>query len=381
MSAISSWLAGVRVLDLGQYLPGPAAAQMLADLGADVLKIEPPGGDPLRALDPVGGKPMAGVSPYYAAINAGKKVARLDLKSADGRQAFERLAAAADVLIESFRPGRLARIGLGPDRLRALNPRLVHVALSGYGRTGPLKDASGHDLNYLAMTGALAASGSEAAPGMSWPPIADHAAAMQTALCVLGALLGRARTGQGAFVDVSLAETALAWQAWGLTAAQAGETVARGCAVLNGGAAYYRVYGARDGKFVALGAIEPIFWRNFCAAVGHPEWIARQNEPLPQAALIAEVAALFLAGTRAEWDARLATVDCCYHPVLDYAEVAASPQVAARGLVRPVAAASGIPAHMETAFPAFVDGAAPPRRDPFQEIPVTAALAAWNAAV
>ncbi len=378
---LNSWLSGVRVLDLGQYLPGPAAAQMLADMGADVLKIEPPAGDPLRGLDPVSGKPVASVSPYYAAVNAGKKVVRLDLKSDAGKQAFERLIAAADVLIESFRPGRLAKIGLGPDRLRALNARLVHVALSGYGQTGPLRDASGHDLNYLAMTGALAAGGDAAAPGISWPPVADHAAAMQTALCVLGALIGRGRTGRGAFVDASLAETVLAWQAWGLTAAAAGEKVARAGAVLNGGAAYYRVYGTRDGKFVSLGAIEPVFWKNFCTAVGRTEWIARQTEPLPQSALIAEVASLFAGATRAEWDARLGAVDCCYHPVLDYAEVPASAHVAARGLLRPIAAMPGIPAHVQTAFPAFVDGAAPPERDPFQEIPVTAALAAWAAPV
>lgn len=378
---LNSWLSGVRVLDLGQYLPGPAAAQMLADMGADVVKIESPAGDPLRGLDPVTGKAVKGVSPYYAAINAGKKVVRLDLKSTDGKRAFERLVAAADVLIESFRPGRLAKIGLGPDRLRALNPRLVHVALSGYGQTGPLKDAAGHDLNYLAMTGALAASGTEDAPAMTWPPVADHAAAMQAALGALGALMGRARTGKGAFVDVSLAETALAWQAWGLTAAGAGESVARAGAVLNGGAAYYRVYRTQDEKFVSLGAIEPIFWKNFCAAVGRSDWIARQNEPLPQTALIAEVTALFAARTRADWDARLGGADCCYHPVLAYAEVAAYPHVAARGLVRPVVAASGIPAHVETAFPAFVDGLAPGKRDPFKEILVTESLAAWGVSV
>ncbi|MEK7820662.1 MAG: CoA transferase, partial [Pseudomonadota bacterium] len=130
-----------------------------------------------------------------------------------------------------------------------------------------------------------------------------------------------------------------------------------------------------------LGAIEPIFWKNFCAAVDRPDWIARRNEPLPQTALIAEVAALFAVRTRADWDARLGGADCCYHPVLAYAEVAAYPHVAARGLVRPVAAESGIPAHVETAFPAFVDGLVPGKRDPFKEIPVTEAMAAWNASV
>ncbi|MBM3566239.1 MAG: CoA transferase, partial [Alphaproteobacteria bacterium] len=341
---LKSWLSGVRVLDLGQYLPGPAAAQMLADMGADVLKVESPAGDPLRGLDPATGKDVAGVSPYYAAVNAGKRVASLDLKSAEGKGAFERLIAAADVLIESFRPGRLAKIGLGPDRLRALNARLVHVALSGYGQTGPLRDAAGHDLNYLAMTGALAASGPETAPAIAWPPVADHAAAMQAALCVLGALMGRAKTGKGAFVDASLAETVLSWQAWGLTAA-AGPGVAREGAVLNGGAAYYRVYRAKDGKFISLGAIEPVFWRNFCRAVGRADWIGRQAESLPQTALTAEVAALVATATGDEWTKRLENADCCYHPVLDYAEVASAPHVAARGLVRRARAAGSSPAH------------------------------------
>jgi crotonobetainyl-CoA:carnitine CoA-transferase CaiB-like acyl-CoA transferase len=322
---LNSWLAGVRVLDLGQYLPGPGAAQILADLGADVLKVESPSGDPLRALDPVTGRSVEGISPYYAAINAGKRVLRLDLKSDEGKRAFERLARQADVLIESFRPGALAKLGLGPEALRALNPRLVHVALSGYGQTGPLASAAGHDLNYLALAGGLAASGPRAAPAIAFPPVADHASAMHAALCVLGGLQGRARTGRGAFVDISLAETALAWQAWGLTAAGAGFPPLREAAMLNGGAAYYRIYRAKDEKFVSLGAIEKPFWRNFCDAVGKPGWIARHADPLPQTALIAEVAALVATESRAEWDRRLGRVDCCYQAVLDYGEIADHP--------------------------------------------------------
>ena len=381
MSAIRSWLAGVRVLDVGQYLPGPGAGQIVADMGADVLKVEPPSGDPLRKLDPIAGRAPAGISPYYAAINAGKRVVRLDLKSDPGKRAFERLAAAADALIESFRPGAMEKLGLGAAILRAINPRLVHVALSGYGQTGPLAQAAGHDLNYLALVGAVAASGTGAAPTISFPPIADHASAMQAALCVLGGLQGRQRTGQGTFVDISLAETALAWQAWGLTAASAGAPLAREAAMLNGGAAYYRVYRARDGKFVTLGAIEPAFWQNFCQAVGRSEWMARQSEPLPQTALIAEVAALFATGTRAEWDSRLASVDCCYQAVLAHGEVADHAQVVARGLVRRLPAGAEIPAHVQTAFAAIVDGAPPPGRTPVRDVTIEQALAAWGAKV
>ena len=375
---LNSWLAGVRVLDVGQYLPGPGAGQILADVGADVLKVEPPSGDPLRALDPMTGRATAGASPYYAAINAGKRVVRLDLKSEQGRRAFERLATAADALMESFRPGALAKLGFSAEALRALNPRLVHVALSGYGQTGPLATAAGHDLNYLALTGALAASGTGAAPSIAFPPIADHASAMHAALCVLGGLQGRARTGQGTFVDISLAETALAWQAWGLTAAATGSPLPREAAMLNGGAAYYRIYRTRDGKFVSLGAIEPHFWRNFCKAVDKPEWVTRHTEPLPQTTLIAALASLFITKTRPEWDARLASLDCCYQAVLDHSEVAAHPHVVARGLVRRVPAGAGIPAHIQTAFAAFVDDETPPARAPFQDVTVEQALDAWK---
>ena len=206
---------------------------------------------------------------------------------------------------------------------------------------------------------------------------------MHAALCVLGGLLNRARTGQGAFVDVSLAETALAWQAWGLTAAAAGSTPSREAAMLNGGAAYYRIYRTRDGKFVTLGAIEPAFWRNFCAAVGRPEWVPRHADPLPQTALIAEVAAHVATGSRAEWDDRLGRVDCCYQAVLDHGEVADHPHAAARGLIRrvPADANTGAPSHVEAAFAAIVGGRAPPARAPFRDVTADDALAAWEVAL
>jgi crotonobetainyl-CoA:carnitine CoA-transferase CaiB-like acyl-CoA transferase len=372
---LSDFLAGVRVLDLSQHLPGPAATQMLADMGADVLKVEPPARDPMRRLDPVNGGPCDDPSPYYRVVNAGKRVVVIDLKSAGGKDAFAKLAAAADVLLESYRPGVLERLGFGRDRLGALNPRLVHCALSGYGQTGPLRLASGHDINYVASTGALGASGPKPMPAMTWPPVADHGSALLAALTMAGALAARARTGRGAFIDVSLGETVLAWQGWALTASAAGRPPARETNMLNGGAAYYRVYATRDGRFVTLGAIELHFWRNFCAAVGRPEWTTRQNEPLPQTALIGEVAALFAGRTRAEWDAMLSKVDCCYHPVLTYDEVAMQPQVAARGLVRREDAA---PPYTEVMFPAIVDDRPPPPRRPLREVSLEEALAAWS---
>lgn len=372
---LQDFLRGYRVLDLSQFLPGPAATQILADMGADVLKVEPPAGDPMRHVDPMGG--TTGPSPYYRVVNAGKAVVVLDLKAPGGKAALRALVSAADVLLESYRPGVLDRLGFAHDDLRALNPRLVHCALSGYGRTGPYRLTAGHDLNYVAMTGALSVSGTAETPVMAWPPVADHASAMQAAMTTLGALVARERTGEGAFIDVSLAETVLGWQGWGLTGAfGGGPAPAPAANVLNGGAAYYQIYGTADGRFVTLGAIEEKFWANFCTAVERPDWIPRQRDPLPQSDLIAEVRALFGGHTRAQWDALLSSVDCCYHAVLTYAEVPDHPQVRARGLVWRRDGAAPV---TEVLLPAFVDGAPPADRPPLREVDVATALAAWGA--
>lgn len=292
------FLAGTRVVDLSQYLPGPYAALMLADLGADVAKVEPPGGDPGRALAPLDAD---GVSPLWKLVNAGKTIVTLDLKRPDDAERLALLLAAADVLIESYRPGVLDRLGFGRERLMSLNPRLVHAALSGYGQTGPWRQRTGHDLNYMAVGGGLAASGPAAAPSFAFPPTADYASGVQTALAVAAALAGRASTGRGAHLDLSLMETPLAWQGPLLSWARRGAPSGRAALMLNGGAAYYQTYRAGDGRFVTLGAIEPKFWRNFCEAVGRPGWAARQDEDMPQAALIADVAALFANLSAVSW--------------------------------------------------------------------------------
>ncbi len=375
---LKDFLAGVRVLDLSQFLPGPFATQLLADMGADVLKIEPPAGDPLRRLNPATGRPGPehGRTPYYDAINAGKTVVHVDLKSDDGKQAFATLIATADVLLESYRPGVLERLGFGPDRLREINPGLVHCALSGYGQTGPNRLRAGHDINYIASTGAYSASGVPEKPVMAWPPAADYASALQSALTITAALVARARTGEGAYLDVSLAESMLAWQAWGFTAegasAAEGEAgMARGGNLLNGGAASYQVYATSDGRFITLGALEAHFWSNFCDALGRPDWTARQYEPLPQTALIGEVAEAVAAEPLDHWEAVLKDVDCCYHAVLDYAEAARDPHAKARGLVTGGENGGGV------LFPAWVDGEPPQPRAPVLEVDVETALERW----
>ena len=212
-------LAGTRVLDLSQYLPGPLATLALADFGADVLKIEPPAGDPMRKLPPLG---QDGISRIYKACNRNKTTLLLDLKSEAGKARFERLLKQADVLLESFRPDVMTRLGFPHARINAINPRLIHCALTGYGQNGPLASAAGHDLNYMALAGGLSASGNRESPAISFPPVADHAAGLNAAMAILAALLGRITSGCGGFLDISIAESVLPWQRLSLASVAAG---------------------------------------------------------------------------------------------------------------------------------------------------------------
>ena len=361
---LKAFLNGFRVLDMSQYLPGPFATRLLADMGADVVKVEPPGGEPGRYFD-FEGKP--GVSPFWRVLNAGKTVVTLDLKSERGREALSALIGGADVLLESYRPGVLGRLGFGGEALKQLNPRLVYCALSGYGQTGPARHTSGHDINYQAITGGLDQCGTPERPIIPFPPMADYAGALQAALTVLGALIGRARGNAGCFVDVGMAELLLLWNAISFNA-----PMRRGEGLLNGGAAFYQIYATADGRFVTLGPLEPKFWDNFCRAVGRPEWIERRDEPLPQTALIADVAALFASRPLAGWDAVLSRADCCYQAVLELAEVPEHPQVRGRGMIERQGRFTDV------LFPAFVDGAPPSPRAPPEEVAIDVVLARWR---
>jgi crotonobetainyl-CoA:carnitine CoA-transferase CaiB-like acyl-CoA transferase len=360
------FLPGTHVLDLSQYLPGPFATRMLGDLGADVVKVEPPAGDPLRHLDPEG---KQGSSPFYELINAGKRVIVLDLKTPAGHEAFARLVRRADVLLESFRPGVLDRLGFGPDALQDLNPRLIHCALSGFGQTGPWRLVSGHDLGYVAMTGLLSGCGSAETPVMPFPPMADHAGAMQAVVAILGALIAREQSGKGCFLDVSMMESLLLWQAPAMTLPPR-----RAEGVINGGAAFYQIYRTADDRFASLSPLEAKFWANFCNAVGRPEWIRRQFEPMPQHALIGELATLFRSRPLADWDALLGSADCCYQAVLDYAEVADHPHIRERGLVARHGRIT------EVLCPVVVDGTPPSPRRPVLDASVEEVQVSWGAA-
>jgi crotonobetainyl-CoA:carnitine CoA-transferase CaiB-like acyl-CoA transferase len=322
-------LAGVRVLDLTRLLPGPFATMVLADLGADVVKVEEPGGgDWLRGMPPLSG----GESGAFHALNRNKRSLSIDLRKPEGVTTFLRLARRADAVVESFRPGVLDRLGVGYEALRRENRRIVLCSISGYGQDGPYAQRAGHDLDYCAFAGVLAANGTPARPAPIGVQVADVAGgAWPAAAGVLAALLGRDRRGEGAHVDVSMTEGALAMLALPLGMAWTrGTPIARGTELLDGGTACYDVYRTKDGRFVALGALEPKFFAAFCAAVGRPELAGRQLEDGGRGPR-AELEAIFAARTRAEWAELGARHDACLAPVLEGEEPLGDPQLVARG--------------------------------------------------
>lgn len=326
-------LAGLRVLDLSRLLPGPVASLHLADLGADVIKIEDHGaGDYARSMGPG----PDGVSVFYRALNRNKRGLRLDLKCAEGREIFLRLARDADLVIESFRPGVMGKLGLGYNVLREENPALVYCAITGYGQDGPLALAAGHDLNYIGLTGVLEQIGAEGgAPAIPNLQIGDLlGGAMSAVMGVLAALFDAQRTGEGRLVDVAMSDAVLAHNLFPLFALQGeGQLAPRGTDMLTGGDAGYGVYTTADGRHMAVATLEEKFWRVFCEALQRPAWVPLHGARGDAArALRQEVAEVFATRTQAEWIDFFASRDCCVTPVLDLAEALSHPQFVARGM-------------------------------------------------
>ncbi len=322
-------LAGVRILDLTRLYPGPFATLVLADLGADVVKVEEPrGGDYLRWMPPLAGRQ----SGFFHALNRNKRSLALDLKSPQGAAVFLRLAARADAVVESFRPGVLDRMGIGWAALRAANPRIVLCSISGYGQEGPYRDLAGHDIDYCALAGVLAVNGPPERPLPAGVQVADVAGGSWPAVAgILAALVRRAATGEGARIDIAMAEGALAMLAMQRGAADArGTALVRGGELLNGGSACYRTYRAADGRFVALGALEPAFFERFCRAAGAPGLAGRQFDEEGRGP-VEELETLFATRTREEWAELGRDADCCLAPVLEGDEPRRDPQLAHRG--------------------------------------------------
>ena len=330
---MSGALAGLKILDLTRLLPGGFCTLLFADMGADVLKIEEPGkGDYIRWMDPFKG----GMSSGHIALNRGKRSMTLNLKHERGREVLLRLVRDADVLIESFRPGVMDRLGVGYERLAQENPKLIYCAITGYGQDGPYKDRAGHDINYLGFGGVLGIIGPrDGDPAIAGVQIADvGGGALMGAVGILAALHDRARTGRGRFVDISMLDGAVSWLAMHAAGFfMDGIPPRRGETRLSGGIACYRVYRCADGKHVTVGALEPQFWAALCKALDVPEFIERHYAPPEEQDRMAErIQEILLRRTRDEWVTELADLDACFGPVNDFAEAFADPQVIARGM-------------------------------------------------
>ena len=332
-------LEGIRVLDLSRLLPGGFCSLFFADAGADVIKVEDTGmGDYVRWAPPYHGtdeqQGLGTRSALYLALNRGKRSIRLDLKSEGGREALLRLAENADVVLESFRPGVLDRLGCGYEALSARNPRIVYCAITGYGQTGPNTQRAGHDMNYLGLTGLLGLTGEPGGrPIQAGGQIADlGGGALMGAFGVLSALWERERSGEGQLVDVSMTDGALSWLAMVAGAYLCdGEVPRRGEGQLTGAFVCYYPYEAADG-WVTCGALEPKFWAAFCNGVERPDLVAAQFER-PGSDAWEQIAEVFRSKTRDEWRAFNDEHDAMIEPVLDLDEALASDLVRQREMV------------------------------------------------
>ena len=342
---MSGPIEGLRVLDLTRLLPGPFCTQLLGDLGADVIKIEEPGtGDPARS------------SPLFAQVNRNKRSVALDLKTAADHALFLRLVERADVLVEGFRPGVMERLGLGYLVLAERNPRLIYASLSGFGQSGPYRDRPGHDLNYLALAGAIGYNvGADGQPVPMAVQVADLGAGSFAAIAILAAVVSRQHTGRGQSVDVSLFASAVSWLPTLIAPLFAsGQALAPGAPTLAGGLPQYAVYRTADDRFVTLGALEPKFFANFLSRVGRPELAALHDRD----ALRFELSAIFASRSMAEWTECLDGVDTCFAPVNTLDEALQDPQAVALGMftdgqLAPPYAFSATPASIRRPPPAL----------------------------
>lgn len=358
-------LTGIRVIDLTQFFPGPMLTVMMADHGAEVIKVEPPGGDPVRAMAPFAG----GHSVWFANLNRGKRSVTLDLKTEAGRADLTALIATADVFVEGFRPGVMARLGFDYPSLRAINPRIVYASVSAFGQSGPLAHHPAHDMAVQALAGFLSVNdGPDGTPVVPGAPSADMAAGLTALSAILMALIGRETSGQGDYVDIAMFDALLPWcvhTAGGAIAGGAAPTSATQRSL--GGAAFYQVYKTSDAQHIVLGGREVKFARNLLTALQRPDLIplAEADAGPAQAPLTAFLRQTFATRTRAEWEAWFADKDVAFAPVLSFREAFDQPHIADRGLI----VRAGEEAHIAPPIrfasdPPFVPGPSPRLQSP-----------------
>ena len=335
-------LASLKVLDFSTLLPGPFASLLLADMGAEVLRIESPSRmDLLRVLPPHD----RGVSASHAYLNRNKRSLALDLKQPAALDVVKQLLKDYDIVLEQFRPGVMERLGLGYEALKAINPKLIYVSITGYGQTGPYKDRAGHDINYLALAGLSSYTGrADSGPLPLGMQVADIAGgSLHGVIGLLAAVIARQQTGQGQHLDVSMTDCAFSLNAMaGAGYLACGEEPGREAQVLNGGS-FYDYYRSRDGRWLSVGSLEPVFMQQLCTALGRPELAAKGLSPKPaeQQALKNELKAEFEKHDFAELCELFAGVDACVEPVLSVSEAVRHPQLRARALVTEVPRGDG----------------------------------------
>jgi crotonobetainyl-CoA:carnitine CoA-transferase CaiB-like acyl-CoA transferase len=349
-------LAGVRVLDLSGLLPGPYASLLLADMGAEVIKVESRLGDLMRQVPPMAGEE----SLWFLAFNRNKHSLGLDLRKKPARALFLDLVAESDVVIEGFRPGRAERLGVGPASCRAANRRLVYCSISGYGQTGPDAGRSGHDITYLARSGALGLFRTpDGAPVMPPLQIADLAAGTTAALAICAALVARATSGEGCQLDLSMLESVLPWLAGFLASKSSPTPLDVGTVPLAGRYPFYNVFPTADGGSIALGALEPLFWGDLCTVLERPDLVRHQFDDGPdRLALFDTLRAEFAARPTAEWAALFRAHDLPAEVVADLDDVLVDPHLQARGALVVVTVPALGPV-TQVASPVRVSGAAP----------------------
>jgi len=329
-------LTGIRVIDLTQFLPGPMMTVMMADQGAEVIKIEPISGDPAREQAPFDTYGDAHHSVWFANLNRGKKSIALDLKSEEGKEHLKDLIGVADVFVEGFRPGVMARLGFDYDSVRAIRPDIVYCSISAFGQDGPMAHHPAHDMAVQALAGFLSVNdGPDGTPVVPGAPSADLAAGLTALSGVLMALVGRTRTGEGAYIDCAMFDSLLPW-----CAHTAGSAIAGGPSPVSseqrslGGAAFYQVYHTKDDRHVVLGGREMKFARNLLTALGREDLIPVAEKPAgDQDELIAFLRDTFASRSRDEWVAWFENRDVAFSPVLDFREAFDAAHVAERGLL------------------------------------------------
>lgn len=357
---MSGPLEGIRILDLSRLLPGPFCTMILADLGAEVVKIEDPvQGDYVRWIPPYVGKTGA----RFLALNRNKKSATLNLKAPRGLEIFLELVKHYDVVVEGFRPGVLKKLGADYETASAINPEIIYCSLTGYGQTGPYADRAGHDINYIGYTGVLDMTGPR--DGKPVPPgvqVGDIGGALNAVIGVLAALVERNRTGLGRHIDVSLADAAFFMLPLEVAAFEAGDPPPRrGGTRLTGGTPVYGTYETADGQFVCIGAIEPKFFKKFCELTGRMDLeVYHYGEGKDKDFIEKELTALFRTRTRAEWLELLEKEDVCVGPVNTLEQALEDPQIKARGLLIDVPVIGGGGTVKQIGLPFKFSGAAPP---------------------